>query len=112
MICFIINETCNAIWDCLSEQYVRPPRASDDWKRIAKDFESTWNLPHCIDAIDGKHISIKSPLNSGSLYHNYKGIFSIILMAIAMLATYSLGLITIAECFVTRLWEKRFLMMK
>ena len=47
-----------------------------------------------------------------SLYHNYKGIFSIVLMAIAMLATYSLGLITIAECFVTRLWEKRFLIMK
>ena len=81
-ICCIINETCKAIWDYMSEQYVRPPRTSDDWKRIAKDFENIWNLPHCIGAIDGKHVSIKSPLNSGSLYYNYKGFFSMILMAI------------------------------
>ena len=63
-ICSIINETCKAIWDCLSEQYVRPPRTSNDWKCIAKDFENIWNLPHCIGAIDGKHVSVKSPLNS------------------------------------------------
>ena len=80
-ICSIINETCKAIWGCLSEQYVRPPRTCDDWKRIAKDFENIWNLPHCIGAIDGKHVSIKSPLNSGLLYYNYKGFFSMILMA-------------------------------
>ena len=23
-ICFIINQTCKAIWECLGEQYVRP----------------------------------------------------------------------------------------
>ena len=27
-ICSIINNTCKAIWDFLSEQYVRPPRTS------------------------------------------------------------------------------------
>ena len=62
--CSIINETCIT---------------SDDWKRITKDFENIWNLPHCIGAIDGKHVSIKSQLNSGSLYYNYKGFFSMIL---------------------------------
>ena len=81
-ICSIINETCKAIWKCLSEQYVRPPRTSDDWKCIAKDFENIWNLPHCIGAIDEKHVSIKSSLNSGSLYCNYKGFFTVILMAL------------------------------
>ena len=81
-ICSIINETCKTVWDFLSQQYVRPPRTSDDWKRIAKDIENIWNLPHCIGAIDGKHFSIRSPLNSGSLYNNYKGFFNMILMAI------------------------------
>ena len=57
-VCSIINQTFKAIWDCLSEQYVRPPRTSDDWKCIAKDFENIWNLPHCTGAIDGKHASI------------------------------------------------------
>ena len=81
-ICSIINEKCKATWDCLNEQYVWPPRTSDDWKCIAKDFENIWNLPHCIGGRDGKHNLIKLPLNSGSPYYNYKGFFSMILMAI------------------------------
>ena len=81
-ICNIINETCLAIWNSLNEQYLRPPKTADDWKCISQGFNEIWNLPHCIGAIDGKHIAIKAPLNSGSLYYNYKGFFSMILMAI------------------------------
>ena len=62
-ICSIIKETCKAIWDCLSEQYVQPPRTSNDWKLIAKDFEDIWYLLDCIGEIDGRHVSIKLPLN-------------------------------------------------
>lgn len=78
----IVSETCSAIWTCLKEQYLCPPRTSTEWKKIAKDFHEMWNLPHCIGAIDGKHIRMKAPINSGSLYYNYKGFFSIVLMAI------------------------------
>ena len=64
----IINKTCSVIWDCLKEHYVRPPRTTDDWEIIAKGFYEIWNLPHRIGAIDGKHVRIKAPINTGSLY--------------------------------------------
>uniref|UniRef100_A0A8D8TD33 Uncharacterized protein n=1 Tax=Cacopsylla melanoneura TaxID=428564 RepID=A0A8D8TD33_9HEMI len=30
------------------------PNSEQMWKEISKDFESRWNFPHCIGAMDGK----------------------------------------------------------
>lgn len=58
------------------------PRTELEWKSISKQFEERWNFPHCLGAIDGKHIDITPPANSGSYYFNYKGKHSLVLMAI------------------------------
>lgn len=54
----------------------------DEWKIIGKGFNDKWNFPHCAGAIDGKHVEIQSPPNSGSDFFNYKKRFSIILLAL------------------------------
>jgi len=52
-----------------------------DFKQKAAEFSYKWNFPNCILAIDGKHIRIRSPSNTGSLFHNYKEYFSLVLWA-------------------------------
>ena len=57
------------------------PSAQEEWKKIAMDFDTRWQFPNCIGAIDGKHIQIRSP-GRGSSYFNYQGFHSIILLAL------------------------------
>lgn len=78
----VVEEVADAIWQTLSAQALRPPTTSNDWEQIAVDFLSTWNLPHCVGAIDGKHVRIQAPRKSGSLFFNYEKFNSIVLLAI------------------------------
>lgn len=56
-----------------------PKPTEEMWKHIADDFYTIQNFPNCLGAIDGKHIIIQAPPNSGSLYFNYKKTFSVLL---------------------------------
>lgn len=54
----ILAETCEAIWNCLSEDvFIKP--SSENWKKIAREFEEKWQYKNCIGAIDGKHVTIQ-----------------------------------------------------
>lgn len=59
------------------------PTTENQWKNIANDFHIKWQFPHCLGAMDGKHVQIVPPAESGSFYYNYKQTHSVVLMAIA-----------------------------
>ncbi|MCP4490646.1 MAG: transposase family protein [Gammaproteobacteria bacterium] len=107
-VAFMVKETCQAIWDSLASQVLRYitltyiilqmkhlfymiqlensilrcPATESEWRQEAEAFFERWNFPNCVGAIDGKHITIKAPSNSGSLYFNYKSTFSTVLLAV------------------------------
>lgn len=69
---------CNSC--CFVTSYLRTPN-EDEWKEICTGYLQDWNFPNCVGAIDGKHIHIQAPPNSGSLHFNYRKTFSIVLLA-------------------------------
>ncbi|XP_072275288.1 uncharacterized protein [Pyxicephalus adspersus] len=64
----IIPETCAAIIDCLKDEYMKFPDTPEEWLAIASEFQDLWNFPNCGGAIDGKHVRITPPADSGSYY--------------------------------------------
>ncbi|XP_011868296.1 PREDICTED: uncharacterized protein LOC105562239 [Vollenhovia emeryi] len=81
-ISHIIGETCNAIWNSICQEVLPPSKSTEEWLRLAEEFEGRWNFNHCIGAIDGKHVTIECPPNAGSSYYNYKNSHSIVLLGI------------------------------
>nr|CAH7727160.1 unnamed protein product [Callosobruchus chinensis] len=75
----IVNLVSKAMWKVLKPLYMPEP-TSQKWESIALDFQERWQFPHCVGAIDGKHVVIKKPTKTGSSYFNYKQTFSIVLM--------------------------------
>ena len=58
-----------------------PQKSEKDW-RAADEFYERTNFPKCLGAVDGKHIGMCKPDDSGSLFFNYKNLFSTVLMAL------------------------------
>ena len=78
----ILKEVCEALCTVLATHYLRPTSTEEEWKQICSEFLELWNMPHVIVAISGKHVAMECPQNTGSLYHNCKGFFFQVLLAV------------------------------
>lgn len=77
----IVTEVCKELWNTLRPLVLSIP-TEETWLNMAEDFLTKWGFPHCLGSIDGKHITIKCPPGSGSMFYCYKSKYSIVLMAV------------------------------
>ncbi|KAK3916620.1 Protein ANTAGONIST OF LIKE HETEROCHROMATIN PROTEIN 1 [Frankliniella fusca] len=76
----IVLETCNTLWDVLvGEVFIVP--SAENFATIAHDFETIWNFPNAIGALDGRHCEIQNFPGQGTDYFNYQSYFSMVLLA-------------------------------
>ena len=76
----IVKETTRVIWEPLSEKYMPFP-TEELIKQFEKQLSKKWNFPKCFGCVDGKHMRIRNP--AGSMFHNYKQNFLIVLQCLA-----------------------------
>lgn len=62
--------------------FALPSPNREQFMLISEEFKNKWNFPNVIGCIDGKHVRIRCPNRTGSLYYNYKDFFSIVLLAL------------------------------
>ncbi|XP_017471064.1 PREDICTED: uncharacterized protein LOC108362542 isoform X2 [Rhagoletis zephyria] len=78
----IVHPTLKAIYSVLKDEFLNMPQTSNEWHIVANEFERKWNFPHCLGAIDGKHIALRYRKDYGPYFDNYMGFHSVILLAI------------------------------
>ena len=86
-VCVIVTETCSAIintlWDDTVKKYF--PTSRNDFKESMAKFGEEWQFPYAFAAVDGSHLPIKCPKGGAQAmkqYFNFKGFYSIVLMAL------------------------------
>jgi len=94
-ISIILKECMAAICKTMGPENLPKPTAKN-FSEIAEDYEKKWQFPNCFGALDGKHIRVKAFNNQGSLFYNYKGFHSIILLGLVD-ANYKFTLVDIGS---------------
>ena len=60
---------------------MKTPTNEEEWNSIIDMTKERWQFPNCFAAADGKHVGFKCPSSSGSEFYNYKGFYSVVLLA-------------------------------
>ncbi|KAJ8669206.1 hypothetical protein QAD02_000465 [Eretmocerus hayati] len=78
-----VAETCSALKDILSPIHVRCPSEPEHWLSIAQRYQTLCDHPYCAGSLDAMHVWIIRPPHGGSLFHNFEGFNSIVLMTLS-----------------------------
>ena len=67
-----LPEVCRAIQNEFTREYLRCPTTPDGWKELEREFRIRWNVPHALEALDGKHVGLKKPKNTGAISDSFQ----------------------------------------
>ena len=81
-ISLFVPEVCATIYESLKDEYMRMPATENEWKELSEEIYANWQFPNSIGTMDGKHIAIFNPANSGSTFYNYKKFYIIVLLGL------------------------------
>ena len=76
-----IPKVCKVIYEVLQQEYFSIPTTEKEWIDLADATELRWQFPNAFAAANGKHVALFHPHDSGGTFYNYKGFYSIVLMA-------------------------------
>jgi len=74
-------KSAKAIVEEYKDDVITCPTSPEEWTPIGEVFRDRWNVSHAMEALGSKHVVIRKPAKSSSLYYNYNGFFSVVLMA-------------------------------
>ncbi|XP_067614383.1 uncharacterized protein [Eurosta solidaginis] len=81
-VCKILIEFYNEVWACIAPEYFKSfPLTRTGIEQGVADFNAM-GYPQCIGAIDGCHIEIHPKKEEPVDYYNYKGWYSVVLLAL------------------------------
>jgi hypothetical protein len=62
----IVQETCEVIWNVLQPLEMPEPN-KEIWLKKSAEFYKFTSFPNCVGSVDGKHIGMQCPPNTGSI---------------------------------------------
>ncbi|KAL4103979.1 hypothetical protein QTP88_019292 [Uroleucon formosanum] len=62
-----LTELESAVGEDVTPQTKRNGQQLNGWLAISGGYEDRWNFPHCLGAMDEKHVVLQAPFNSGSV---------------------------------------------
>lgn len=77
-----VPRVCWCIFVLFREEYCSIPKTAEEWTKLSNETYNRWQFPNALAAIDGKHIALNCPDESGSEFHNYKTFFSVVFLAL------------------------------
>ena len=80
MLVLFLYEFCAYVVEKLQQKWIQFPQDIHSMQRHIQAFQTDWQFPQCIGAIDGCHIEVSPPHEEAIDHHNFKGWYSFVLL--------------------------------